>query len=517
MRRAALALLLFATVIGADAPPSANALLAKHKAYVGWEAGDGGVASWVATTTIPVVRPGSAPLVGLVSTEFRRGLDFRTNFPRTPPLETTDGANGDRYWRSNINANVVDLAERALRRAVSGNLLSGEGTTLPAPATLRGTAEVDGAPTTIVRIAPATAVPMDLYEDDAGAYRRVVVDPESSGATTYTIVRYVELAPGKRAIGAYRIGTRDTEYSVAYRRVGMPIEPAAIAPPKPASHWTFDDAQTAIPVEVRHENNNDTGSVIVDVTVDGRKGRFILDSGAGGILLFKHFGDDASFTPVGRTEITGINGGRVQSDLVRVKELAVGANVLHDVIVERSSGDTFQKGLDGLIGFDFLAQAIVDVDVAHGAMHIYDPVKIAPSVGKNANLFAIDLSNYHIVVPAQVGEPKGAPAHLTVDTGNAIDLLLSDDMRTHGGVVVLGNGRTRYMSGVDGRMNIPVPCMLVSALRLGRFRYPNIDICFGSPSVFGTDGGLLGFGFLQHFDWTFDYPDARLLLTANGK
>ena len=41
--------------------------------------------------------------------------------------------------------------------------------------------------------------------------------------------------------------------------------------------------------------------------------------------------------------------------------------------------------------------------------------------------------------------------------------------------------------------------------------------CLGSERVFGRDGGLIGFDFVRHVDWTFDYSRSRLILAPNGR
>ncbi len=54
-------------------------------------------------------------------------------------------------------------------------------------------------------------------------------------------------------------------------------------------------------------------------------------------------------------------------------------------------------------------------------------------------------------------------------------------------------------------------------MKVGPYRYTLALTCFASASVFGETGGLIGFDFMRHFNWTFDYPEAKLVLTPNGK
>ena len=58
--------------------------------------------------------------------------------------------------------------------------------------------------------------------------------------------------------------------------------------------------------------------------------------------------------------------------------------------------------------------------------------------------------------------------------------------------------------------------MRLNEIQIGPYRYQKALSCFAANDAFGIDGGLLGFDFLRHFNWTFDYPHNRVVLTPNG-
>jgi hypothetical protein len=176
------------------------------------------------------------------------------------------------------------------------------------------------------------------------------------------------------------------------------------------------------------------------------------------------------------------------------------------------------------MGFDILAQALVDVDVAGGSMTILDPMKFGPTVEKGAVAFPVDLSDFTPAIHITIG--SNVDAKVTFDTGNDFSVALSDELRSSGKItslssqIQLANGQrfdeVVYVGGVDGTATEPAPCIRITHISVGPIPYENSPVCFGSPKAFGANGGLIGFDFLRHFNWTFDYPECKLILTPNS-
>ncbi len=528
-----------AAVDGAD--PAANALLAKHRDFVGWDVSDSTVTSWIATTvrTPERVAPTPTPAPGVTpdpsatprgqsaAREYRVGLIYRDVYGGgNEGANASSGFTGQRFWNANENGFSVRVVNDEARRLYSDNLVSAEATTLIPGARVHGQAEVAGVKTTIVRLTPANGAPIDAYIAEDGSYRRIVIDPESKfHAIDFTIPNYVEIAPGKKAIGSTLFAKRSRPQTIAYAKVNVPIPATLLQIPSPTATWTFDPAQAALPMTIQRGStyNNGVGAVVVNATIDGHPGHFLLDSGAGGSIVFKPFADQLTVAPLAESGYSGVNGGFVRSQKIRVKAIAFGANVLHNLIVDRSDAKAFGE-IDGILGFDVLARAIVDVDLTNATVRFLDPVKVEPQVGKGAYAFPIDLGDFHITVPVQIG--SNLTIHPYIDTGASFDVLISDDLRSSGKVVALTNqiavGAYRvddveYFGGVDGTNVIPVPCVRLTSMKVGPYAYTGVHTCFASSYVFSEDGGLIGFDFLKHFNWTFDYPDEKLVLTPNGK
>ncbi len=528
-----------AAVETAPADPAAAALLAKHKAFVGWDVSDGSVTTWIATFARPAPAkkvaqkptgatpaPSATPEVD-PTTEYRRGLVYRQDYARyTSGVHRSEGFTGRMFWRTNLSNNMVHVLETPAKIDFSMNLVFAEATTLVPIAHVRGKADVDGVATTIVRLSPANGFPIDVYEDDAGAYRRVVVNPgDESESLDFRVEGYTQIAPGKKAIGSYRYAQAERPITITYASVNEPIDDAKLAIPTPTATWTFDPEQGTTPITIaRSIYNNGSGAVIVRATLDGHEGRFLLDSGnASNILLYKPYADAFTADTLARTGSRGVSGGVIRSEAIRINELAIGKNVLHNVVADRT-GAKAMGDIDGILGFDLFAHAIIDVDLGADTIAFFDPAKVEPTVGKGAFAFPVDLSEFAMRVPVTIG--SNIVFHPVIDTGNSFDVLVSESLRASGKLVVLNNVRNvvgyevedkQYMMGVDGMGNIPVSCVRLNNVKVGPYAYTGVHTCFGPSVAFGPDDGLIGFDFLRHFNWTFDYPDEKLVLTPNGK
>ena len=167
---------------------------------------------------------------------------------------------------------------------------------------------------------------------------------------------------------------------------------------------------------------------------------------------------------LGRTGYTGVNGGSRAARFARASSIAVGDNTLSNVVVAVSGRDPGEHGtLDGILGYDLLAGALVHVDLVKEIIEFGDPSHLMATVPKNGFAFPVNLAD---------GTPE-----ITLTAGGT---------------------STREIA-------------------LAPFRYQIAPTCFGSERVFGRDGGLIGFDFLRHFDWTFDYSRAHVILAPNGR
>lgn len=503
------------------AAEDAAALLARHKAYVGWAYGDGTLKS--ARVTVVAESPSPAPSPSPAAqrdplaepdghVEVRREFLYRDTFSASDHGSEASGFTGSVFWESDVNGYTVTQHGRVARIALTRDLIDAEALS-EAPSESRPNVAFDGKPVAVVRIAPKNGVPADLYFNAvSGALAGYRLDPDNSDdRSTIRVVEYAEFAPGKRYVSAYRFGRSHRTYRVTRFEANVPVSDADLHPPAPTSAWTFGEPST-VPVSVvlhTQQYSSIGRSVHVDATVNGHVGHFLFDSGAGGVLVFEPLAKAAGLVDVGHSAYSGVNGVRIAATDARVDSLSIGGNTLHNLIVTRSEYGF--SGVDGIIGYDVLAGAVVDVDLVAKTLTIHDPATFEAPTPRAAFAFPIDNTAFHAGVPLKVNDQILRSVWL--DTGDDFFVILPHLLEKK--TISLDAGFA-YFGGVDGGSNEPARCVRLNEIRVGPFRYQNALSCFAPTDVFDPDGGLVGFDFLRHFNWTFDYPHGRVILTQNG-
>jgi predicted aspartyl protease len=501
-RLAAVSLVALALALIAPAPQPARAaddaaaLIAKHAAYAGWHAGDGSVKTLRASG--PVTRNGKQ---FAMLTSLRYGIAFRDTFVTEDGVHSDDGFTGSVAWTSNANGFTVRPVGNVVRAQFDADALFGEATTTPefTPSIVRNE-KVDGVDCVVVRLGSQAGFPLDVYVDPAtGAYRRAVVDPDGAYESSLDGLEYT-LAGGKRFLSAWHYGKSKVRYTYATVEPNAVIAPDELRPPKQTATWTFGDA----PAQIEYVDNRGP-RIYIEVLVNGVKGKFILDTGAGGTAVLDSFARKAGGKRFGTTAISGF-GGSSKANLFRVDTIAIGGSTLHDVIV--SSGldeqDFGREGVVGLIGFDLLAGTVADLNIDTKTLRLMDPAKVEPD--KNVGLVVhVDLSSRHMRAPMRIDDRYDVMA--TLDSGSPSDILFSRDLikRDHIDFKALGTG---YVSGIGGTET--VTCGKLKPVALGPVRYDARWAC--AMDSFARNEILIGLDFMRAFNFVFDYPDGIVVM-----
>ena len=516
---AAVAAFAFAVALPSAAPAAdgAEQLLARHAAYVGWHDGDGTVRSVRVTMEqpLPTPAPGATPdplaATSLRYVTVRRGILYRQR--AVGAVASEEGFTGSRFWRSNGNGNTVPLRARSLREALTSDLIDAEALS-GVPATLRPGRSFDGKAVAVLRVAPLGGAVADVYVDPAtGAFAGYTFEPdEPAMRVTEHVVSYAEFAPGKRYVSA----VRGDEASQPPLRVtafepNVPVSDTDLHPPAPRATWTFGEPRT-VPMSVilatPMYGSGNYRSVVFDAVVNGHIGRFLFDSGAASVLMSDGFARTAGVKDVARSAYFGVNGRAVRSTVGTVETFAIGGNTLHDLTISHA-GDMF-PGIDGIVGYDVLAAAIVDVDLDAKTITMLDPARYGVHVDKGAYAFPLDLSDFHAGVTVQV--EGNLLSSVWLDSGDSFFVILPHTLQDR--VRAVEDSQTIF-GGVDGAGDQLASCSRLNEMQIGPYRYQQALSCFAPNDAFGTDGGLIGFDFLRHFNWTFDYPDGTVVLTPN--
>jgi predicted aspartyl protease len=512
-------------------------VMARHAAYVGNPPGLVLRYRWerdASATPPPTPPPDEAdiPRGGPPDTViYRRGALYHRVVPYNGYTRES-GFTGRAFWSADENGYTVVLLEDQGRLALTENAIE-SGQLGDAALESRGTRTVDGVACDMVRVTPPSGMTAEVAVDRAtGAFVHVTYDPDDRYRhSEYSIVGYKEIAPGVRVPAAFKAGPGENKLIDGSVK---DVTNEQLRGPLPTPKWTFASTDTA-PIEFlthppRYGFLPPGKTVLIHATINGTPGTFLLDSGNGAdILLYSSFTDKLAkkLTVVGRTGFSGINGRGIGARLARVDTLEVGKNTLSNVLVSVAKG-SFGSGIDGILGYDFLAGALVDVSLADRTIRILDPSKYEPTVAKGAYAFPVNLASRQPGISLRV---SGVTTKAVFDSGDEFLVALSDDLTHSGRVVALSDtiritdpysGAPRefdydlYFMGVDGPASVPSKCSRINELEIGPYRYEGVETCFASAKVFGKDGGLIGMDFLQHFDWTFDYADGKVVLTPNG-
>ncbi|MGH7684174.1 MAG: aspartyl protease family protein, partial [Vulcanimicrobiaceae bacterium] len=345
---------------------------------------------------------------------------------------------------------------------------------------LRGSTRLSGTPAQIVRVQPPESYPIDAYvEPSSGRLLRAVIDPNGL-PTTIDILNYADL-DGKKIISSWHIGSEITTTDVEHTA----IVNADFHPPAQRASWSFGPLQ---PIPIAFSG----GRMWIRAAVNGVAGDFMLDTAAISIFLNPSFAKRARVKDIG--------------GIANVDALEVGGNVLHNVRV-RTKLDARGplQDFDGLLGFDFLAGAIVDVDTAKAELTIYDPAHYA--VTASGPPVVLDLRSGQARVPVTLnGRVKG---HFLFDTGETTAVVATEKLYGPPRGVEMRTESTAQFNSA------PVNCGRLQRIEIGgALRYDNVPACFGDyTELFGSDGGVIGLDFLKRFDLTFDYPEAVVYLT----
>ncbi len=526
-RFASLALVLSLTVPAA-APaqtPDAASLLALHHRYVGWQLGDNTVSS-IRTECVVTTSGGNE---SAHVAEQRMGMAFRDDIVLDQGTYA-NGFTGSLFWRTSSSGFTTPTIGIDNKASLALDVVFAEGTT-ELSATDTGTAQIDGKTYDVLRTS-MNDEPIDLYVDPAtGAYRRAVVEPGGDQQITLDIDAYAEAAPGIRIISAYHIAESNgvEQYTCPSAHINMGVTLTSLRPPTPTATWTFTNDQP-VPIHISHHQ------VIIDAQVNGVPGQFVLDTGSSAILLTDAFAARAHLSEAGPGTVGAVSasrsaqagqaygiGGTATIHFTQAQTITVAGNTLSNVAVTTINKDMTElqtpteplQHIDGLFGFDFLAGALVDVNLGNNTLRIRDPiVQPDPNAGM---LLVVDLSNGVPVVPMTID--GSVEAYATLDSGFDGSVFFARDLIWNYGLKIAyddtgQNVFTQYaiVSGIGGI--VAERCGHLDSVALGPINYRFMQAC-ESRDLHGRNI-VVGWDFIKHFNYVFDYPRAVIQIVPNG-
>ena len=509
---AVLAILFAAGPLSARADEGSD-LLAKHKAFAGWQAGDGSLSSIVLEGAMTSQENGTTKTYAVVH-EIRRRLAERESRALGDGTTENSGFTGSVFWAANENGFTHPIVGDAEKFAIAQELLFNEGASA-LPGTVAGADTVNGVPCTYVQVKADASDALKLCIDpQSGAVKRAVIDPGGTYEETVDILAYADAAPGKKVISEWRF--RGSNYTHAMTKVvaNEPVTDADLHPPAQTATWTFARGQS-FPMEF-HDNDSSRG-FFVNASFNGVKGRFLIDTGASEIALNRSFAGRVHMKPLRSGTSYGI-GGSVKTEIGKIDTFQIGGNTLANVIVSSLNYDLWDgkdaKGnaVDGIIGYDLFGAAIVAINLDTQEMTLFDPGSMQLSDSGGIPL-TVDLETLVPTIPMTVNGK--VPINALLDSGDLAEATFSFELASKYGLNMLVDtsiqgitGGIRFSSGVGGVER--EECGRVDSISVGPIVYQNAPAC-KSRSLSGNDA-IVGFDFIKNFNIIFNYPQAKMLL-----
>jgi predicted aspartyl protease len=280
----------------------------------------------------------------------------------------------------------------------------------------------------------------------------------------------------------------------------------------------FPIGQRAVRLPARFDRKR----ILVHVTIGKRGFEFLLDTGASGIVLSSDAARQLGLETFGSGYVTGAT--ELASERAIVPLLDVGGLKMRDVVLRTAplGEEERSEHISGLLGFDFIASAVLRVDYEHGTLDAYENATFTPPAG--AKVLDVRLGEQIPMTAVAVGRSVGDD--FFVDTGASTSLLVFShfasahprDVSDDGvGAALASSGIGVAASGIGGRIGVrPVQ---VRRMRFGSTTFDDPLVYVAeSPHALGreTADGLVGADVLSRFTVYLDYAQSRIFLEPAG-
>lgn len=272
----------------------------------------------------------------------------------------------------------------------------------------------------------------------------------------------------------------------------------------PATKHVIDwpDKPTTVRLPVRFVN----GLAVVRVIV-GRTGYdFLLDTGAAGVVVDPSVVDQQGFERYGNH--LGATIGTFPESTTIIPQMNVGPlrmrNLVARVVTVPFHPDDHTK-IAGLLGFDFLADIVLHVDLSHNLVEAFAPDGFHPP--SDATVLPLLLDDKTPAVRARVGN---TPARLVLDTG-ANRSVFQSSFADKADFAPDGIASTQHFRGMGGYGNAEtthVPLLEIGGVWT---RDVSVDVAnadFGSEDV----DGIIGTDLLRSYELWIDVHTSSLAL-----
>lgn len=268
------------------------------------------------------------------------------------------------------------------------------------------------------------------------------------------------------------------------------------------------DAATSARLEVRRVR---TGHLLVHPLVNGQDvGWFILDSGAGAMVIDQKVADRLGMKTVGEIVAVGV-AGTTKTHFRMGGPLRLGPLTMTHTRYLGLDLDFITKAfglpIGGIIGRELFARAAVEIDISGEAVSLYDPARYRLAGAQWQELF---FSGRNPAVRARFeGDREGL---FKLDTGSNQTVSIHAPAVERLGLLAGRETRESLSGGVGGSRASRQGKLAWFELAGHRFENPEVEFAGAGEGAFSDvyATGNIGGGFLKTFRIVFDYHNKRV-------
>jgi len=481
----------------------------------------------LAHKSITDVEEGTISAYGLTGTYrhvyagLHAGDDFRSTTTLGPFTSQRGRLRGQR-WRRDENGNTNVVQDTV--RADEGDALGFIGDTENPKNDVKLLGEITTPVDAYVVQVDRKGLPAfwSFYDKKTGLLDRVEVGGSDRSIYTYDDYR---LANGVRepwhthqtdgqAFNDYDSRITSDKYGVALTDADLAIPPSR----QGIVQFPAGKPQVDVPSDVNVENfsfgmHMTFANPYIRVTINGRGMDMLLDSTESGMVMDDEVAKEVGLTRYGPYDRDD-KGAWYPTQSV-ISTLDIGGIEMHDVAVDlrHLQDHVGSKKIVGTIGYDFLANAVVEIDYVNHTVKAFDPAQFMPPPDSVPT--PVNIDDGIPFVSAQVGNSFGD--FFLLDTTSPFTVIFPsfasahpDDLKDQG----RGRGVSFGLFSKDSDMRATE----LKSLVFGGVRFEEwLAFVIDSADAFeGVDAdGVIGCDFLQYFNVFFDYGHHIVYLEPN--
>lgn len=285
---------------------------------------------------------------------------------------------------------------------------------------------------------------------------------------------------------------------------------------QPAPKVRFASGSRALKIPLEIDNN----IILMRVSVNGSKPlKFIFDTGASISVIHSQRAVELGLKTQGQFH-GNATGGRVEGSAIDGVSLSVqGAEVSHQLVAAMPFPTPPGFEFDGVIGYDFINQFVVEIDYLNKIMNLYNPRTYAYSgTGKVIPLILMGrktpLARTKIILEGRAP----AKANLEVDTAADGTFVINSPFVKRQKLVEAiqkTTQDTRHGAGGDQRVLVG----RFKAVQLGRFVFKNPTVALSldteGAGASEDNDGVIGGEIFRRFKVILDYSRKQMILEPN--